>query len=79
MFVRPGRLAVWRRHDDARGTRTSWSWRLESDSSELLLRPEDVELLSMKVAWIYEACRTGRLPFLRIGKHFRFTRPGLER
>jgi hypothetical protein len=31
--------------------------------SEPLLRPEDAaELLSVKMSWIYEACRTGRLP-----------------
>jgi excisionase family DNA binding protein len=48
--------------------------------SEPLLRPEDAaELLSVKVSWIYEACRTGRLPFLRVGKHLRFTRLDLER
>jgi excisionase family DNA binding protein len=48
--------------------------------SEPLLRPEDAaELLSVKVSWIYEACRTGRLPFLRVGKHLRFTRSDLER
>jgi excisionase family DNA binding protein len=48
--------------------------------SEPLLRPEDAaELLSVKVSWIYEACRTGRLPHLRVGKHLRFTRSELER
>ncbi|WCB93800.1 hypothetical protein DSM104299_02516 [Baekduia alba] len=48
--------------------------------SEPLLRPEDAaELLSVKVSWIYEACRNGRLPFLRVGKHIRFTRADLER
>jgi excisionase family DNA binding protein len=47
--------------------------------SEPLLRPGDAaELLSVKVSWIYEACRTGRLPFLRVGKHLRFTRSDLE-
>jgi hypothetical protein len=39
--------------------------------SEPLLRPEDAaELLSVKVSWIYEACRTGRLPFLCVGSTF---------
>jgi excisionase family DNA binding protein len=48
--------------------------------SEALLRPQDAaELLSVKVSWIYESCRAGRLPFLRIGKHLRFTRSDLER
>ncbi|HWH93609.1 MAG TPA: helix-turn-helix domain-containing protein [Baekduia sp.] len=31
------------------------------------------------MSWIYEACRTGRFPFLRVGKHLRFTRSELER
>jgi excisionase family DNA binding protein len=48
--------------------------------SEPLLRPEEAaELLSVRVSWVYEACRTGRLPFLRVGKHLRFTRVDLER
>lgn len=48
--------------------------------SESLLRPEDAaELLSVKVSWIYEACRTGRLPHVRVGKHVRFHRMDLER
>jgi excisionase family DNA binding protein len=48
--------------------------------SEPLLRPEDAaELLAVKVSWIYEACRTGRLPHLRVGKHIRFHRSDLER
>jgi excisionase family DNA binding protein len=47
--------------------------------SEPLLRPEDAaELLSVKVSWIYEACRSGRLPHIRVGKHLRFTRLDLE-
>ena len=47
--------------------------------SEPLLKPEQAaELLSVKVSWIYEACRDGRLPHLRVGKHIRFTRPDLE-
>jgi excisionase family DNA binding protein len=47
--------------------------------SEPLLRPEEAaELLSVKVSWIYEACRVGRLPHLRVGKHIRFMRSELE-
>jgi excisionase family DNA binding protein len=48
--------------------------------SEPLLKPEEAaELLTVKVSWIYEAVRVGRLPHLRVGKHIRFTRPDLER
>jgi excisionase family DNA binding protein len=46
---------------------------------EPLLRPEEAaQLLSVKVSWIYEACRVGRLPHMRVGKHIRFTRRDLE-
>jgi excisionase family DNA binding protein len=46
---------------------------------EPLLRPEDAaELLSVKVSRIYEACHTGRLPILRVGKQVRFIRADLE-
>ena len=44
-----------------------------------LLRPEEAaELLAVRVSWIYDAVRTGRLPCLRLGKHIRFTRQMLE-
>ena len=44
-----------------------------------LLRPEQAaELLSVKVSWVYDAVRTGRLPCLRVGRHIRFTRQMLE-
>lgn len=44
-----------------------------------LLKPEQAaELLSVRVSWIYEAVRSGRLPCLRLGKHIRFTREMLE-
>ena len=47
--------------------------------SEPLLGPEDAaELLSARVSCIYEPCRAGRLPFLRVGKHLRFTRSELD-
>ncbi len=32
------------------------------------------ELLNVKVSWIYEATRTGRLPCLKVGRHVRYTR-----
>ncbi|MDP9345113.1 MAG: helix-turn-helix domain-containing protein [Actinomycetota bacterium] len=44
-----------------------------------LLKPEQAaELLAVRVSWIYEAVRAGRLPCLRLGKHIRFTRQMLE-
>ena len=45
-----------------------------------LLGPEQAaELLSVKVSWVYDAVRTGRLPCLRVGRHIRFTRAMLRR
>ena len=44
-----------------------------------LLKPEQAaELLAVRTSWIYEAVRTNRLPYLRIGRHIRFTREMLE-
>jgi excisionase family DNA binding protein len=36
------------------------------------------ELLNVKVSWIREATRTGRLPCLKVGRHVRYTRAMLE-
>jgi excisionase family DNA binding protein len=36
------------------------------------------ELLNVKVWWIREATRTGRLPCLKVGRHVRYTRSMLE-
>ena len=48
--------------------------------SEPLMRPaEAAALLAVRTSWIYEACRTGRLPHIRVGRHLRFTRAELER
>jgi excisionase family DNA binding protein len=47
--------------------------------SDPLLRPEQAaELLAVKLSWIYDAVRTGRLPCLRVGRHIRFTQAILE-
>lgn len=44
-----------------------------------LLRPEEAAaLLSVKVSWVYDAVRTGKLPCIRVGRHIRFTRAMLE-
>jgi excisionase family DNA binding protein len=46
---------------------------------EPLLTPaEAAKLLSVRVSWIYEAVRAGRLPCVRIGRHIRFLRSDLE-
>jgi len=47
---------------------------------EPLLTPaEAAKLLSVRVSWVYEAVRDGRLPCVRIGRHVRFIRSDLER
>jgi excisionase family DNA binding protein len=44
-----------------------------------LLRPDEAaHLLSVKTSWIYEAVRSGRMPYIRIGRYVRFTRSMLE-
>jgi excisionase family DNA binding protein len=48
--------------------------------NEPLLSPaEAAGLLSVRVSWIYDAARCGRLPCVRIGRHVRFLRSDLER
>jgi excisionase family DNA binding protein len=47
---------------------------------EPLLTCEDAaKLLRVRVSWVYEAVRDGRLPCIRVGRHIRFTRSMLER
>jgi len=44
-----------------------------------LLRPEEAaHLLSVKTSWIYDAVRSGRMPYVRVGRYIRFTRSMLE-
>ena len=45
----------------------------------LLGAGEAAALLSVRVSWVYEAVRAGRLPCVRIGRHIRFLRSDLER
>lgn len=48
--------------------------------TEPLLRPADAaKLLAVRVSWIYEAVRDGRLPCVRVGRHLRFLPSDLER
>ena len=36
------------------------------------------ELLSVRPSWVYESVRSGRLPYLKLGRHIRFLRSDLE-
>jgi excisionase family DNA binding protein len=35
-------------------------------------------LLAVKPSWVYEAVRSKRIPYLRIGRHIRFQRSDIE-
>jgi excisionase family DNA binding protein len=46
---------------------------------EPLLRAREAAALpSVRTSWVYEAVREGRLPCVRVGRHIRFLRRGLE-
>jgi excisionase family DNA binding protein len=45
---------------------------------QLLTASEVADLLRLPVSTIYELARTGRLPFLRIGRAMRFYQQDLE-
>jgi len=48
--------------------------------NEPLLTPnEAAELLAVRISWIYDGVRAGRLPCVRVGRHVRFLRTDLER
>ena len=48
--------------------------------NEPLLTPhEAAALLAVRVSWIYDGVRGGRLPCVRVGRHVRFLRSDLER
>jgi excisionase family DNA binding protein len=44
----------------------------------LLTLTDAALLLGVKMSWIYEAVRNGRLPAIRVGRHIRFTKAMLE-
>jgi excisionase family DNA binding protein len=44
----------------------------------LLDLDQAAELLNVKVSWIRDATRTGKLPCLKVGRHVRYTRSMLE-
>jgi excisionase family DNA binding protein len=45
-----------------------------------LMKAEDAAvLLNVKPSWVRDASREGRLPHIRVGRHFRYERMALER
>jgi excisionase family DNA binding protein len=46
--------------------------------AELLTPVEAAALFKVKTSWLYEAARTKRVPYLKLGRHLRFLRSDLE-
>lgn len=44
----------------------------------LLDADQAAALLNVKPSWVREATRSRHLPYLKVGKHVRYTRPMLE-
>jgi excisionase family DNA binding protein len=59
-------------HRDQNGTNS------QAILSEVLTPSEAAALLKVKTSWLYEAARTRRLPYLKLGRHLRFLRSDLE-
>ncbi len=54
--------------------------RSRASLDEPLLRPQEAaDLLSVRLSWVYEAVRDGRLPCIHVGRHIRFLRTDLAR
>jgi excisionase family DNA binding protein len=50
-----------------------------ASEEDRLWRPEKAAwYLDVKLSWVYEAVRAGRLPCLRVGRHIRFRRHMLD-
>lgn len=47
-------------------------------SEPLLTAKEAAVLLSVRVSWVYEATRDGRLPHIHVGRHIRYIKTDLE-
>jgi excisionase family DNA binding protein len=67
--------------DRSRGRRDGGGadgWPEVSLAEPLLDSAAAAALLNVRVSWVRDAARTGRLPCLRVGRHLRFTRAMLE-
>jgi excisionase family DNA binding protein len=49
-----------------------------SSLADVLTPKEAAALLKVRPSWLYEAARTGRVPYLKLGRHLRFLRSDLE-
>ena len=50
-----------------------------SSEEPLLDAEQAAALLNVRLSWVRDPTRAGRLPCIRVGRHLRFTRPMLER
>jgi len=47
---------------------------------EDLLTPEELcQLLHVKMSWLYRQVRERNIPFTKLGKYLRFSRPSIEK
>jgi len=44
----------------------------------LLTADEVAELLQVEKSWVYAACRSGRIPHIRLGRYVRFSELAIE-
>jgi excisionase family DNA binding protein len=50
-----------------------------TDLGQLLSAREVAELLNVKVSWIYQETRAGRLPYVPLGRYRRYRRESIVR
>lgn len=44
----------------------------------LLTADQVAEMLQVDKSWVYAACRSGRIPHIRLGRYVRFSEPAIE-
>lgn len=50
-----------------------------SGSNGALLNAEQVaQMLNVPVSWIYSESRAGRIPFVKLGRYYRYSKPSVE-
>jgi excisionase family DNA binding protein len=52
--------------------------RQANGSEPLLTAEETAELLSVPKSWVYAETRAGRIPHLKLGRYYRYSRRSLE-
>jgi excisionase family DNA binding protein len=51
----------------------------ERANGRLLNADEVAELLNVPVSWVYSEVRAGRMPHVKLGRYYRFSRASIER